>query len=83
MLEEVSIYSYGMISYNWSPSLWLNNSIGSNVISTPNTSIDYIVEGTDLLGCSNTDTISISVIQSLQMSSSPSYPVVCEGEDKY
>ena len=78
---SINLQASGAISYNWSPSLWLNTSNGSNVISTPNTSIDYIVVGTDLLGCSNTDTISISVIQSLQMSSSPSSPVVCEGEE--
>ena len=55
--------------------------VGSNIISTPNTTIDYVVVGTDLVGCSNTDTITISVIQSLQMTSSPSYPSVCEGEE--
>ena len=77
---SINLQASGAVSYNWSPSLWLNTSVGSNIISTPNTTIDYVVEGTDLVGCSNTDTITISVIQSLQMTSSPSYPSVCEGE---
>ncbi len=77
---SVNLQASGALNYNWSPSLWLNTSVGTNVISTPNTTIDYIVSGTDILGCSNTDTITISVIQSLQMTNTPSYPSVCEGE---
>ena len=78
---SINLQASGAVSYNWSPSLWLNTTVGSNIISTPNSTIDYVVEGTDLVGCSNTDTITISVIQSLQMTSSPSYPIVCEGEE--
>ena len=37
--------------------------------------------GTDLQGCSNTDTVTVSVIQSLQISSIPSNPTVCQGEE--
>ena len=51
------------------------------MISTPNTTIDYILLGTDLQGCSNTDTVTVSVIQSLQISSIPSNPTVCQGEE--
>lgn len=77
---SVNLQVSGALNYNWSPSLWLNTSVGTNVMSTPNTTIDYIVSGTDILGCSNTDTITVSVIQSLQMTNTPLYPTVCEGE---
>ena len=77
---SVNLQASGALNYNWSPSLWLNTSVGTNVMSTPNTTIDYIVSGTDILGCSNTDTITVSVIQSLQITYTPLYPTVCEGE---
>ncbi len=69
---SVNLQASGALNYNWSPSLWLNTSVGTNVMSTPNTTIDYIVSGTDILGCSNTDTITVSVIQSLQLTNTPS-----------
>jgi len=78
---SINLQASGAVNYSWSPSLWLNTNNGANVISTPNTTIDYILLGTDLQGCSNTDTVTVSVIQSLQMSSIPSNPTVCQGEE--
>ena len=78
---SINLQASGAVNYSWSPSLWLNTNNGANVTSTPNTTIDYILLGTDLQGCSNTDTVTVSVIQSLQMSSIPSNPTVCQGEE--
>ena len=77
---SVNLQASGAVNYNWSPPIWLSSSVGSNVVSTPNTSVDYILNGTDNFGCFNSDTISITVIQSLQLSNTPSSPSVCEGE---
>ena len=78
---SVNLTASGALSYNWSPSIWLSSTNSSNVISTPNTSIDYIVTGTDINGCSNNDTVSVSVVQSLSMSSTPINPTICEDEE--
>ena len=39
-----------------------------------------MITGTDINGCSKTDTISLTVVQSISMSSNPLSPTVCEGE---
>ena len=50
-------------------------------MSTPSASISYILTGTDTNGCSNTDTISLSVIQSLVLGINPPSPTVCIGDN--
>ncbi|MEE2931542.1 MAG: gliding motility-associated C-terminal domain-containing protein [Bacteroidota bacterium] len=69
--------------YSWSPSIWLDTTIGSNVTTTPNSSISYIVTGTDTSGCSNTDTIDINVTPLLSIIATPANPIGCAGEDIY
>ena len=77
---SVNLQANGAVNYNWSPPIWLSSSVGVNVVSTPNTSVDYMLTGTDNFGCYNSDTISITVIQALQMTNTPSSPSVCDGE---
>ena len=80
---SINLSASGAASYSWSPPVWLNTTTGQNVISTPSTSINYVVTGTDLQGCFNTDTISINVLQSISVSVTPSNPTGCFGEDIY
>ena len=79
--SSVNLQATGALNYSWSPPVWLNSTTSANVISTPNSSITYVLLGTDLNGCTNTDTVDIQVVQSLMMSSNPPSPEVCEGEN--
>ncbi len=78
--SSVNLSASGALNYSWNPPTWLSSSTGQNVTSTPSTSISYILTGTDINGCSNTDTISITLVQSLSLGISPSNPSVCLGE---
>jgi len=78
--SSVNLQATGAFNYSWSPPVWLNSTTSANVTSTPNSSITYILSGTDLNGCTNTDTVDIQVVQSLMMTSNPSSPEVCDGE---
>ncbi|MEE2700059.1 MAG: gliding motility-associated C-terminal domain-containing protein [Bacteroidota bacterium] len=80
---SINLSAIGANSYSWSPANWLNTNIGSSVISTPASAISYVVTGTDINGCSNTDTISISLIQSISVAVNPPNPTGCLGEDIY
>ena len=77
---STTIIASGANYYTWSPSLWLSSSTGANVITTPNSSISYIVTATDVYGCYNTDTVFINVAQSIVLNLTPAVPEVCQGE---
>ena len=51
----------GAVNYKWGPAISLNNPNISNPIATPTATTLYTVEGTDIAGCKNTDTISVVV----------------------
>lgn len=51
----------GALNYSWLPAAGLNNSALSNPIATPNSTTTYTVIGSDVNGCSNSSTITISV----------------------
>jgi gliding motility-associated-like protein len=46
-------------TYQWSPSIYLNNTSLPNVICSPEEDITYTVTITDAFGCTNIDTVSI------------------------
>ncbi len=52
----------GLQSYTWSPSATLNNASIQNPIAAPLVDTDYILTGSDVKGCVNTDTVNVSVI---------------------
>lgn len=76
----INLLASGASSYSWSPNIWLNTNIGDSVFSTPSSSISYIVTGFDINGCSNTDTIAVNTVPSLNMTFSPNNPVVCQNQ---
>ena len=59
-------------SYNWSPNTNLSNNTISNPVASPNFSSYYFVTATDVNGCSNMDSLFITVL---------SLPVANAGED--
>jgi len=51
----------GAMNYRWQPSFSLSDSTIAEPIASPSVSTLYIVKGTDLNGCSNTDSVRIVV----------------------
>ena len=52
----------GALTYSWSPSTGLNTSTGAVVIASPLVTTTYIVTGTDANNCSDTDSITVTVL---------------------
>ncbi|MBP7511825.1 MAG: gliding motility-associated C-terminal domain-containing protein [Bacteroidia bacterium] len=61
----------------WTPTQFLNDSVGTNIYSLPNTNITYYVNST-YLGCKAYDTVSVSV-SSLPVDAGPNQ-VICLGD---
>ncbi len=51
----------GATQYNWSPATGLSNSTIHNPTASPNATTIYVVTGTDNNGCSNRDTVTVTV----------------------
>jgi len=69
----------GAVSYSWSPIAGLNNPNLSNPIATPLVTTTYTVTGTDANGCTDTDEVTVNVMESSGISAG--LPVtICEGE---
>jgi hypothetical protein len=74
--------SPGLVSYSWSPNIWLNTNSGSTVISTPTSpGITYTCTGTDVSGCTVDVQTIVNVVSSVNIYPSNPTPKVCEGED--
>ncbi len=57
----VQLHVSGANTYAWYPTSGLNNPTISNPFVNPDVTTTYIVEGTDLNGCKNSDTLTIKV----------------------
>ena len=73
-----SLNASGGLSYSWSPATYLSATTGSSVNTTPGGNITYIVTGTDVNSCSNTDTVNITVSPLISASAAP--PRICVGD---
>ena len=56
-----SASSGSVFTYNWSPSTGLNTNIGATVIASPTVNTVYTVTGTNLLGCTDSKTVMVSL----------------------
>jgi hypothetical protein len=70
----VTLMGFGAINYSW------NNGVSDGVEFYPNTTLEYIVIGTDMNACTNSDTIQITVnpLPSVNAGGDIS---ICEGSD--
>ena len=59
--QNVLLVGTGGLTYTWSPSNDLSSSFGDSVTASPNSLLQVILIGTDFGGCSNADTLNISV----------------------
>lgn len=69
----------GTNSYSWAPSGSLNCATCATTTSTPGTTTTYTVTGTDVSGCSNTNTVTVVINPLPVLTISPSSPTVCAG----
>ena len=77
--ESALLNAIGTGTIQWSPSTFLNATTGSNVISTPNTSISYIAVLTSPEGCSIQDTVSVNVYFTPPSSNLQDTLIICLG----
>jgi gliding motility-associated-like protein len=56
-------------TFNWTPSLSLNNAEAANPFATPEETTLYAVVVTDQLGCQNTDSVVITVVNAFEVPS--------------
>lgn len=56
-----TLYATGAVTYSWTPAQGLNTTSGPVVIATPTVTTTYYVTGSDSNGCSDTDSITITV----------------------
>lgn len=59
--DQSQLSATGGDSYTWSPTMGLNNSAIANPVARPTSLVQYIVKGTDVMGCSNYDSVVINV----------------------
>jgi len=67
----------GASTYSWSPGASLSDSTIANPVASPSSPTTYVVTGTDVNGCVNTDTVSVS-LNGLTIAVSPN-TTICAG----
>ncbi len=77
--NSIILIASGGVSYNWTPATGLGNTTGTSVQATPSTTTSYVVTGTNLNGCINRDTVTITVNTSPLIVAS-SNTTVCLGD---
>jgi len=79
---SVNLAANGGVRYKWSPAASLNCDTCATVIAKPLVAQQYIVTGTSLQGCSQSDTIRVNVKQPFTMTYSR--PVnLCKGQSSH
>ena len=68
--NSIQLNASGAAQYQWSPLQSLSCTTCPNPIAIPSISTPYIVEGLNSLGCPGYDTVNVTVIQPLKMTSS-------------
>jgi len=66
-------------AYAWSPSTGLNLTTGAAVSATPNNTTTYTVSATDVNGCSNTSSVTVSINQLPVVTVDFLNSVICSG----
>jgi gliding motility-associated-like protein len=57
--EPLQLRATGAMTYSWTPPTWLNDTRSANPISNPRDSIKYFLTGTDVNGCTGSDSIMV------------------------
>ena len=67
------------VSYVWSPSKALNDSLGASVIASPTVTTAYTVTGTSAAGCTGLSSVNVTVNSLPTVTATASKPVICAG----
>jgi len=59
--ESATLGAVGATSYAWSPGEWLSDPLATNPVASPPVTTVYEVVGTDALGCTGTDIVTVNV----------------------
>jgi gliding motility-associated-like protein len=77
--DSTKLTAIGAVSYVWTPSTGLNNSTGASVIATPTATTTYSVTGTSGSGCSDSNTVIVTVNPTPALNLSAGAPFICFG----
>jgi subtilisin-like proprotein convertase family protein len=80
-VDTVELVASGAESYLWSPATGLSVTDSSVVTATPTETITYTVTGTDVNGCENTGTATITVSPEVSVTLVPELANVCLGDN--
>ncbi len=78
--DSTQLSANGADSYVWTPNSSLTNAVISDPIAFPTDTTQYIVQGVDLNGCINTDTI-IVIVNPLPNADAGANENICENDD--
>lgn len=76
---RIDLYVSGAKEYTWTPSIEIDKTTGSHVVTTPTKTRTYYVSGTDADGCLGTDSVQINLLGLPKIDITSSYPdVTCD-----
>lgn len=78
--DSVEITISGGVNYVWSPDIGLNTTTGATVMASPPTTQTYLVTADDGDDCTDTISVTITVLPDPVISVTPSAPEICPGE---
>jgi gliding motility-associated-like protein len=89
--NSTTLSASGGVTYQWSPAENLSDPKASSPLASPKVSTTYQVTGTDANGCSNTNDVSIRVVQPFTIKATPdtgvcigrAVPLWVSGTDNY
>ena len=79
--QSAQLSATGALSYSWSPSTGLSNANIANPVATPAATTQYIVTGTDVNGCTDLDTVLVTVSPGPTINVVASRDSICAGEN--
>jgi hypothetical protein len=77
--SSIALTASGANTYTWSPATGLSATTGTTVTASPTSTQTYTVTGTDVNGCVNSTTKTVTVNNLPTVSVSPSAPTICNG----
>ncbi len=78
--QSINIFSTGAATYRWTPGKYLDDSLQSSVVATPDHNTTFTVVGTSIYGCRDTLQAKVIVRPSPNISINHSFQDICLGD---